>query len=398
MVFKRKNNTSYNMNNTGFEENFNNYSENPYNKSYDNNGLNKKNIKRKNTMPALLFLLSMIVGVIVVVQSTTDEKYPGDTRNIVERTRDEVFGLTDNYRTHLGDRYDFKQLRKEIVKTIDENNTEKLSKHLEQNTENINDVKQYQESFVQNLNVLVDKMDKDSVLSKGEENINLKKEVEKYRKYYTRLKTTFYATDNFNPIDNYVTKDGEIIQDNGVNHNRLTLLPEQIAVAEKKTREYEIEKIDGNYLTSAETIAGFFGMEVVYGLDKMNNKCNTSEIDKTITIGSFCEATPNILYLSDEDFSTKKYSDPSVIDTVKHEISHHIISKICGTVVPPAGGDIIEGVTSSYAIIYLNADSTTLNASGYSHPEYAVTAKTNKIARQIHDNSACYDQTILNEE
>jgi hypothetical protein len=76
------------------------------------------------------------------------------------------------------------------------------------------------------------------------------------------------------------------------------------------------------------------------------------------------------------------------VSTINHEISHHIIATICGTARPPITGIYTEGVTNSFANIFLGAHEK--NEYYVNYPEYQMSDATDSIARAIHDDKRCY--------
>ena len=51
-----------------------------------------------------------------------------------------------------------------------------------------------------------------------------------------------------------------------------------------------------------------------------------------------------------------------------------------------------EGVTNSYAVLYLGADAANMSTQN----EYAMTPETDALARAVHDGDlACYDNVVL---
>ena len=161
--------------------------------------------------------------------------------------------------------------------------------------------------------------------------------------------------------------------------------PDDYADAEEFAQSYVAEPDgDGNFAPAAEEIAAAFDLELYYDHDAMFSACEYP--DNYELLGGFCPSSPEYIYINDQ------YSDyPNVlhnegfVHTVRHEIAHHQIMAICGTLAPAAAGDNWEGVTNSYAVSYLGADPDWL----FAENEYAMSAETDEAARLIHDEQQC---------
>jgi hypothetical protein len=144
---------------------------------------------------------------------------------------------------------------------------------------------------------------------------------------------------------------------------------------------------NGTYLTSASQLVEYFDMYLDYNWANILNKCIGTENDSNI-IAAYCHATPDVVYVNQNSTNYASAIRGSFfISTIKHEISHHIIASICGTTRPSIAGSSVEGVTNSYANIFLGANEKNEYYVGY--PEYYMSDTTDSIARAIHDEKRC---------
>jgi hypothetical protein len=145
---------------------------------------------------------------------------------------------------------------------------------------------------------------------------------------------------------------------------------------------------DGTYRTAAGQLAEQFDMYLDYNWANILNRCIGSSASETEVIAAYCHATPDIVYVNKNaaNYETN-IRNIMFVSTIKHEISHHIIATICGTAQPPIAGALVEGVTNSYANIFLGAHEK--NEYYTNHPEYQMSETTEAIARAIHDERRC---------
>jgi hypothetical protein len=145
---------------------------------------------------------------------------------------------------------------------------------------------------------------------------------------------------------------------------------------------------DGTYRTAAGQLAENFDMYLDYNWANILNKCIGSTPGETEVIAAYCHATPDVVYVNKNATNyANNIRNIMFVSTIKHEISHHIIATICGTARPPIAGANTEGVTNSYANIFLGAHEK--NEYYVDHPEYQMSAATDGIARAIHDERRC---------
>jgi hypothetical protein len=145
---------------------------------------------------------------------------------------------------------------------------------------------------------------------------------------------------------------------------------------------------DGTYRTAAGQLAEQFDMYLDYNWANILNKCIGSGENETEVVAAYCHATPDVVYVNKNSTNYAEHiRDSMFISTIKHEISHHIIATICGTTRPLIAGASTEGVTNSYANIFLGAHER--NEYYLGHPEYQMSEATDGVARAIHDEKRC---------
>ncbi len=145
---------------------------------------------------------------------------------------------------------------------------------------------------------------------------------------------------------------------------------------------------DGSYVESSQAIAAAFGATVRWDAEADSaTRCQRTEPggsdEWTVRVAFFCSIEPYIVYLdSDSPAMPALLYEPDLVDTVKHELAHHAILLRCGQKdyweVPE------EGVTNSYAVLYLGADKRHLTEGLPSDHEYGVTAATDDLAERVH--------------
>jgi hypothetical protein len=145
---------------------------------------------------------------------------------------------------------------------------------------------------------------------------------------------------------------------------------------------------DGTYRTAVAQLAEQFDMYLDYNWANILNKCIGSSANDTEVIAAYCHATPDVVYVNKNAANyANNIRDAMFVSTIKHEISHHIIATICGTARPPIAGAFTEGVTNSYANIFLGAHEK--NEYYQNYVEYQMSDATDSIARAIHDERRC---------
>jgi hypothetical protein len=145
---------------------------------------------------------------------------------------------------------------------------------------------------------------------------------------------------------------------------------------------------DGTYRTAAAQLAEQFDMYLDYNWANILDKCIGSSASEVEVIAAYCHATPDVVYVNkNATHYESNIRDIMFISTIKHEISHHLIALICGTARPPIAGALTEGITNSYANIFLGAHQK--NEYYVNYPEYQMSDTTDAIARVIHDEKRC---------
>ncbi|MDR1197016.1 MAG: hypothetical protein LBL08_01965 [Candidatus Nomurabacteria bacterium] len=147
---------------------------------------------------------------------------------------------------------------------------------------------------------------------------------------------------------------------------------------------------DGTYSSSINRYVKKFDMTLDYDFSHIYKGCPAGfDGDVKLVVAAYCHGTPTKIFINDDyKYYPDSLKSPNIIDVIKHEMGHHLISEICGTVEPIIAGTQNEAVTSSYAVLFLGADLDFLN--NYVDAKYKMTTKSNKIARQIHDDKRCY--------
>jgi hypothetical protein len=135
----------------------------------------------------------------------------------------------------------------------------------------------------------------------------------------------------------------------------------------------------GSYYAAGQEMLGFFGMQFTWADGNGASRCTTGPSSGSL-LAYYCHLDPWLVYLNQ---NTINVNDDFFSDVVRHELAHHIIAEKCsGSLAPPMAGDNYEGVTSSFAILYLGATS---ELSDGRTDEYATTSATDAAASQIYD-------------
>lgn len=147
---------------------------------------------------------------------------------------------------------------------------------------------------------------------------------------------------------------------------------------------------DGSYVPAGEEVAAAFGLSLTTDWSAFDDdgECAAHEFDSAEVAGYYCGATPEVIYINDdhEQFPAM-YHDVFFYHLVLHELGHHQMGLICTDGNPPIAGDLLEGVTSSYAVLYLGASASELDR--VDDPEYEMSEETDDIARQIREEYRC---------
>lgn len=163
-------------------------------------------------------------------------------------------------------------------------------------------------------------------------------------------------------------------------------IPALTADWEKKIKAVPIQAgADGTYLASGEQLIAAVGLNVTYDYRSIYDHCTMTRLSEERTLGAFCTATPNLIYINQNssnwgnDVTTTHYPN-----TIKHELAHAMIHRICGTLQPALRVDY-EALTSSYAVLYFDADRSILNSNVQNAPWYEMTEASDTAAQLVHD-------------
>lgn len=174
--------------------------------------------------------------------------------------------------------------------------------------------------------------------------------------------------------------------------------PVDVDAAEQAAREAPESALDpfgpdasGSYAAAGQALAESFGLTLDYDYSSVYAHCMSAPGTPTDRVtASYCIATPDRIYVN-PDFAEypANLSTPAFLDTVRHEIAHHLIGKTCDTSAPAITGTANEGVTNSYAVLFLGADRDRIRDKNNHIPEYQMSDTTDAIARGIHDQQRC---------
>ena len=122
----------------------------------------------------------------------------------------------------------------------------------------------------------------------------------------------------------------------------------------------------------------------------MGNYCPSTQADR-YAFAAFCEgkADTNFVNTGHEAYPYVVRST-QYLDELRHEIARYLVYSRCETSVPPLHVEN-EGMTNSYAVMYLGANRDTLNSTGASFPEYAMNAQTDQAAASAHAGTCVVD-------
>ena len=150
---------------------------------------------------------------------------------------------------------------------------------------------------------------------------------------------------------------------------------------EQQVAQYQYNGND--WIGAAKEAARLAGMEIDWNIYNADKVCTPQ--DYTYVQALYCPMTPNLIYAN----SNQSHWDTAyALATIKHEIAHHAIHMRCGTSSPPVvrsgRTNRTEAVTSSYAIMFLGADSEQLNM--VRGDQYRFDDESNAMAAKIHNN------------
>lgn len=144
--------------------------------------------------------------------------------------------------------------------------------------------------------------------------------------------------------------------------------------------------------TLAQQIVEKAGLTMDWNFEDGLSHCTAGRVPKNDIWAYYCSATPQFIYANT---ATPGWENAAFTDqAIRHEIAHHAIHMRCGSTGPAAtidnGTDRREGVTNSYAYLYLGADRQAVldhaqESADQGYDWYAVNAFTDEAARRIHD-------------
>ncbi len=140
---------------------------------------------------------------------------------------------------------------------------------------------------------------------------------------------------------------------------------------------------DGSYLGAARDLAWMFGIKVYWSAPD-DQVCNRPNPPSNVVAWYCGWPSPIVILNSDSDSMPEILYDQRFVDTIKHELSHHSIYMRCRTTRPGVAGEIPEGVTNSYAVLFLNANKQRLTDQAEPYPEYHFGKTTDAAARSIY--------------
>jgi hypothetical protein len=146
---------------------------------------------------------------------------------------------------------------------------------------------------------------------------------------------------------------------------------------------------DGTYRDAIDELTNAFGMFASYDYPRIYDLCPVETVIGDVnTAAAYCQLDPLLVYVNpDQAEYARGMTDGSMIDVIKHELSHARIFDLCGTMAPPVAGANYEGVTNSYAALFLGADRDVLYTGGQEFPQYQMSSDTDNAAQLIHDGN-----------
>ncbi len=148
---------------------------------------------------------------------------------------------------------------------------------------------------------------------------------------------------------------------------------------------------DGSYLGTADRLAALVGSEITLDVEEAGCSGSAEEVSAFVCLGGDYAGWGLITVTPD---GMERAAEPGFVDTVKHEIAHKLMAVQCSSdvLLTDWHSEYGEGVTNSYAVLYLGADRAELARTGDTHPEYIMNDTTDEKARALHDSDlACFD-------
>ncbi|NTV39728.1 MAG: hypothetical protein HGA51_07205 [Demequinaceae bacterium] len=166
--------------------------------------------------------------------------------------------------------------------------------------------------------------------------------------------------------------------------------------AEEFVAAYEPQRDGrGSYVESGQEITRAFGAELVWAdlnVPDPTTRCREGADSPDEVLAWYCSAEPYLIRLNrGSPAMPSALYDKSFVDSVRHELAHLVIHARCGDSQPAARTVELEGVTSSYAVLFLGADREELGSLGSEYPAYSMTTRTDDVARWIRADVCWYE-------
>lgn len=138
---------------------------------------------------------------------------------------------------------------------------------------------------------------------------------------------------------------------------------------------------DGTFLQAARDLAATSGASIDIDYAGLFLVCPDRERNDA-AIASVCPLDLSRIFVNAEHTVYGSFIRRiQFIDTIRHELAHIQIGRICGEVASPAAGERYEAVTSSYAVAHLGLDAERWNADAMDG--YGTDAASDRIAADI---------------
>ncbi|WP_440312770.1 hypothetical protein [Leucobacter chromiireducens] len=153
---------------------------------------------------------------------------------------------------------------------------------------------------------------------------------------------------------------------------------EIVAIEEQIASTAPAQDSSGSYRAAAEKLATEAGYSV-HQAPAGGDACDGTQPQREDVAAFVCPDTPEIYVIAGATADDDPYYDVMI----RHELAHMLVYERCGSFDPLGQGDVFEGMTSSYAVLYLGGDRAELSKT---HGEqYTMSAGSDSAARTIHD-------------
>jgi len=199
----------------------------------------------------------------------------------------------------------------------------------------------------------------------------------------TEFERKFLAGEDLGVTIKITRADGTVYESEGANNTA----PE---AAEEFARTFAgTPDATGSYAASAQELANQYNVSLSFDFTSIYAHCMHSDSDEYV-VAAYCHATPFVVYVNTGWAGyPANLNEATFIDTIKHELAHRAIGDLCGTASPPITGTANEGVTNSFAVLFLGADREGIASDPDLFPEYTMSDATDALAQGIHDSQAC---------